>query len=66
MKRGDVIQVRAYPDKLLSRILWEEHATWVMVCRQEVYQDVLNQGCDEPAVWMGFPKEDVVSKLVHD
>lgn len=61
MKRGDKIKVRAYPDEVLDRVVWEVHPTWVMVCRLDVYQQTIQQGGIEPACWMGFPIEDVIT-----
>ena len=59
MQRGDTVIVRGYPNQRLERIVWEEHATYVLVCRKEIYQEAMNQG-SEPSSTMGFPKEDVL------
>lgn len=59
MQRGDVVVVRAYPNKQLERVVWEEHKSYVLVCRPEVYDEAVKQGV-EPESWMGFPKEDVM------
>ena len=59
MRRGDEVIVRAYPDKRLRRILWEEHETYVLVCRPEMYEEAILQK-SEPVSTMGFPKEDVL------
>ena len=59
MKRGDVVLVKAYPNKQLERIVWEVHASYVLVCRAEVFADAIERRC-EPESTMGFPQEDVV------
>ncbi|MEK7280749.1 MAG: hypothetical protein AAB037_00145 [Chloroflexota bacterium] len=58
MNRGDVVRVRAYPDKVLERIVWEEGETYVIVCRPEVYKEAVKSNI--PTGFMGFPKEDVM------
>lgn len=58
MKRGDVVKVRAYPDKVLDRVVWDEAETYILVCRPEVYRKAVAFGT-EPEGFMGFPKEDV-------
>ena len=58
MKRGDSVRVRAYPDKVLARVVWEVEKTYVVVCRPEVYKQAVASGT-EPEVFMGFPNEDV-------
>lgn len=59
MRKGDVVLVYAYPDKQLERIVWEERETYVLVCRQEIYEEAIRTGA-EPISSMGFPKEDVL------
>ena len=59
VQRGDIVLVRAYPDKQLERVVWEEHETYVLVCRQEMYEEAIRTG-EEPKSSMGFPKEDVL------
>ena len=58
MNRGDLVRVRAYPDKNLERIVWEEFPTYVLVVRPEIYHAALHSR-QEPEWVMGFPKEDV-------
>ena len=69
MQRGDIVLVNAYPDKKLDRVVWDEHETYVLVCRQEVYEEAIRTG-GEPTSSMGFPKEDVLlvsrGKLFED
>ena len=52
--------MRAYPDKILERVFLEEHGTYVLVCRPEVY-DVARTTGIEPDASMGFPIEDIVN-----
>ena len=59
MDRGDLILVRAYPDKELERVVLEIHPTYVLVCRPEAYPDVEKQ-TGLSAAAMGFPIEDVI------
>lgn len=59
MQRGDIVIVRAYPNKQLERVVWEEHKTYVLVCRSEIYIEAIKQGV-EPESSMGFPTEDVM------
>ena len=61
MQRGDVVLVRAYPDKVLERKVIEVGETYIAVCRPDVYEQALNEGWTGNLV-MGFPKEDVVLK----
>lgn len=58
MEKGERVHVRAYPDETLERIFLEEHPTYILVCREEVYADACASG-NEPEVVMGFPKEDI-------
>lgn len=58
MKRGDVVRVRAYPDKVLARVVWAVEKTCVVVCRPEVYKRAVASGTG-PEGFMGFPNEDV-------
>ena len=59
MKRGDRIQVRTYPDRIVDRVVLEVHPTYVLACRPEVYDEVkLEEGL--PARAMGFPLEDLM------
>ena len=58
MKRGEKVIVRAYPNKMLERVVWDEDNTYVVVCRPEVYATATLLGT-EPESVMGFPKEDV-------
>ena len=62
MQRGDVVHVRAYPDKVLPRVVWEVEETFVVVCRPEVYKRARASGTG-PERFMGFPKEDVEPAL---
>jgi len=59
MNRGDKVIVSAYPDKRLERLVWDEHESYIVVCRPEVYAAATLFGV-EPDSIMGFPKEDVV------
>ena len=58
MKRGDLVTVKAYPDKRLKRVVWEEYDTYVLVCRPEIYAEAIRKKA-APESWMGFPREDV-------
>ncbi len=59
MERGQLIRIRAYPDKELERVVLEVKDTYVLVCRPEVYPEIA--GADSlPDCVMGFPKEDVI------
>jgi hypothetical protein len=58
MERGQRVVVRAYPDRLLQRVVWAEGKTYVAVCRPEVYQQAQQSG-KNPESMMGFPKADV-------
>lgn len=60
MKKGEKILVRAYPDKVLERIFLEEHGTYAIVCRPEIYELATSAG-SEPSAIMGFPIEDIIS-----
>jgi hypothetical protein len=62
MNRGQRVLVRAYPDKTLERIVWQECETYVIVCRPEVYESVARLDT-LPDCAMGFPKEDVTVVL---
>ena len=62
MKKGQRILVRAYPNIILERIVWEEGKTYVAVCRPEVYEDIKNLS-GLPKSINGFPKEDIVKVL---
>ena len=59
MEKGEEILVRAYPDKILQRIFLEDHGTYVLVCRSEVYEEARASG-SEPSALMGFPIEDIL------
>jgi len=61
MEKGQWVLVKAFPDKTLERIVWEENRTYVVVCRPEVYGQAIALRA-EPVVVMGFPKEDVMVK----
>ena len=59
MERGDIISVRAYPDKLLERVVLEVARTYVVACRPEMYEQLADaRGLPDAA--MGFPIGDVV------
>ena len=60
MEKGEKILVRAYPDKTLERIFLEDHGTYALVCRPEVYEEASTLG-SEPRALMGFPIEDIIS-----
>lgn len=62
MNRGDLVTVKAYPDKLLERIVWQEYETYVDVVRPEVYAKAISEGT-EPESAMGFPTEDVQATM---
>jgi hypothetical protein len=62
MKKGQKILVRAYPDKTLERIVWEEGKTYVAVCRPEIFEQIRTTN-GLPESIMGFPKEDIVMIL---
>lgn len=62
MKKGQRILIRAFPNTLLERIVWEEGKTYVAVCRPEVFEDIKNLN-GLPEQIMGFPKEDVIKML---
>ena len=68
MERGDVILVRAYPDKLLERVVLDVARTYVVACRPEMYEHLADaRGLPDAA--MGFPIGDVVEvrgKMEHD
>lgn len=58
MERGDLVTVKVYPDMTMERVVLEVHPTYVLACRPEVYDAVINQvGLPDQA--MGFPVEDV-------
>lgn len=60
MKRGDRVLVKAFPDKELQRIVWEEGNTYVVVCRPEIYEEAMKSRVAPTLdLVMGFPKEDV-------
>jgi hypothetical protein len=59
MKRGQLVKVKAYPDKELLRVVLEEYDTYVLVCRPEVYEDMKNLDIPQDFI-MGFPKKDVI------
>ena len=63
MEKGEKILVRAYPDKVLQRIFLEDHGTYVLVCRPEVYEESRMLGIEPKAV-MGFPVEDVIVRQI--
>ncbi len=58
MKRGDRVLVKAFPDKELQRIVWEESNTYIVVCRPEIYEAALKSRVN-PNTFMGFPKEHI-------
>jgi len=58
MKRGDLVLVKIFPNQEASRVVWEEHETYLICCRPEVYAKALKLK-REPESSMGFPKEDV-------
>ena len=60
MEKGEKILVRSYPDKILERIFLEDHGTYALVCRQEVYEEARKSG-SEPKALMGFPIEDIMA-----
>lgn len=62
MKKGQRILVKAYPDVVLERIVWEVGNTYVAVCRPEMF-DKIKGSTGLPEQIMGFPKEDVVSVI---
>jgi hypothetical protein len=62
MKKGQRILIKAYPDRTLERIVWEEGKTYIAVCRPEVYEDIKTLN-GLPEQIMGFPKEDIVMVL---
>lgn len=57
MTKGQRVIVRAFSNKVLNRVVWEEAQTYVVVCRPEVYEEAVRTG--EPTSVMAFPKEDV-------
>ena len=59
MERGQRVKVRAYPNKLLPRVVWQEYRTYIEVCREEVYLEAVREGRD-PEATMGIPKGDVL------
>ena len=60
MVRGNRVNVHAYPNKLLERIVWEVYETYILVCRPEVYFSALVLGVELNSLsMMGFPREDV-------
>lgn len=59
MKRGQLVKVKAYPNKELVRVVLEEHDTYVLVCRPEVYEGVKDFDIP-PDFGMGFPKKDII------
>ena len=63
MEKGEKILVRAYPDKVLQRIFLEDHGTYVLVCRPEVYEESRMSG-SKPKSVMGFPVEDVITRQI--
>lgn len=62
MKKGQRILVRAYPDKILERVVLKEEHTYVVVCRPEIYETI-REDEDIPDTVMAFPKEDIVKIL---
>lgn len=60
MRRGQRVLVRAYPNKELERIILDEYETYILVCRLEIYDEVLQSGLLSKPV-MGFPKEDIIT-----
>lgn len=58
MERGDRVKVRAFGNRVLDRVVWDDCGTYVAVCRPEVYASASLLG-REPIAVMGFPKEDV-------
>ena len=59
MEKGEKILVRSYSDKILERIFLEDHGTYALVCRPEVYEEARASG-SEPKALMGFPIEDII------
>lgn len=59
MKKGQRVLVKAFPDIILERIVWEEGETYVAVCRPEIFEEIKNQD-GLPNSVMGFPKEDII------
>lgn len=62
MEKGQRILVKAFPDVILERIVWEEGETYVAVCRPEIFEDIKDLS-GLPESIMGFPKEDIVKIL---
>ena len=56
MEKGEKILVRAYPDKVLQRIFLEDHGTYVLVCRPEVYEESRMLGIEPKAVMGPFSR----------
>ena len=65
MKRGDMVLVRAFPDEILERVVWEEQKTYVILCRREIYERAIEE-CSEPTTTMGFPKGDIIQSVSAD
>jgi len=62
MEKGQRILVKAYPDKILERVVLKEEHTYVVVCRPEIYE-MIREGKDMPDAVMAFPREDIVKIL---
>ena len=62
MKKGQRILVKAYPDKILERVVLKEEHTYVVVCRPEIYETI-REDEDMPDAVMAFPREDIVKIL---
>lgn len=59
LTKGQIIRVKAYPNKIIERVVLEEADTYVLCCRKEVFEEIadIERPYDK---CMGFPKEDVV------
>lgn len=63
MRKGQRVIVKGYPDKKLERVVLADEGSYVLVCRPEVYNDIVMSGSpiDKlPEAVMGFPKEDII------
>jgi len=59
LTRGQIIQVIAYPNKVVERVVLEEKETYVLCCRKEIFEDIQREG-DLSESYMGFPKESIL------
>jgi hypothetical protein len=58
MKRGEKVQVRAYPNKILSVVVVSTNKTKVFICTEEEWDSASNDHREPDCI--GFPSSDVM------